>query len=102
MDAHPEPATDEQRAGVLAQDGSWAVVHLPGRRFPAVAVQGDTLGSLRDDAAEALGFLASSDVEEATETLRLLVDELDQLLGYYEQVLADRDLQVPYAVPPTR
>ncbi|ADG76015.1 conserved hypothetical protein [Cellulomonas flavigena DSM 20109] len=96
MDAHPEPTPPEEPVSVLARDGNRAVVHLPGRRFPALAVQGDTLSTLRDDAAEALELLASAEVEEATETLRLLVDDLGELLGFYEQVLGDLGMQLPY------
>lgn len=97
MDAQPEPTTQEQRADVLARDGNWAVVHLPGRRFPAVAVQGDTLSALRDETAEALEHLAADDVAEATWVLNALADRLGELLGFYEKVLGDHGLRVPYA-----
>lgn len=87
---HEEPS-------VLARDGNWAVVHLPGRRFPGVHVQGDTVAALRAQFFEAARALRRDPADlKALDELDAAVAEIDALIGYYEQVLADHGINIPY------
>jgi hypothetical protein len=88
---------EQEEAAVVARDGNWAVVHLPGRRFPGVHIQGDTFAALR---AQFLGAARAlrrdpSDLGALAE-LDAAVAEMDALLGYYEGVLADHGISIPY------
>jgi hypothetical protein len=81
----------------LFTDGSNdAVVRLPGRRFPGVLVQGDSLHILRSDVAEVLEACERGDVDEARDSAGLLLSDLDALLARYEAVLNEHEIQRPY------
>jgi hypothetical protein len=73
-----------------------AVVRLPGRRFPGVLVQGDSLRILRSDVAEVLEACERGDVEEARDSAGLLLADLDALLARYEAVLSEHEIPRPY------
>jgi len=88
-------------AVVVEPPGNWGVVHFPGRRYPALATQGDTFSTLRDSALLARDLLRSHDVEGGVAELDGLVTELSEALAYYERVLRDRGFGVPYSNPGT-
>ncbi|MEV4514750.1 hypothetical protein AB0K00_38055 [Dactylosporangium sp. NPDC049525] len=88
--------TDEQ-ARVLARGTNVAVTQLGGRAFPGIHVQGDTFSALRQQFADAADRLrpAASD-REAVEDLDYAVEEMTDILRYYESVLAAHDIRLPY------
>lgn len=63
------------------------MVRLPGRRFPGVLVQGDTLRILSADVAELVELCAAGDLEEAREAASLLQEELGAKLQRYTDAL---------------
>ena len=75
---------------LLALDGNLAVIQMPGRRFPGLLVQGDTLTSIRHvlDSVEDPSTLPS-EIQE-------LRSRLDELLSFYELVLLERGTRLPY------
>ena len=75
---------------LLALDGNLAVIQMPGRRFPGLLVQGDTLASIRHvlDSVEGPSTLPS-EIQE-------LRSRLDELLSFYELVLLERGTRLPY------
>jgi hypothetical protein len=82
-----------------------AIVRMPGRKFPGVVVQGDSLRimlGLAEDIWAAIGP-ADSDLSASAEMLR---DQLHGLLTHYEAVMAEHRLPLPYsrhnAVDPAR
>ncbi len=100
-DRGPASAPGDRSVVLLEPPGNWGVVHFSGRRFPAVAVQGDAFSALRDSALHAQERLASDDVEGCAEELEDLVATLRDALAYYERVLRDRGFTVPYGNPET-
>ncbi|MFD9115860.1 DUF6959 family protein [Streptomyces bottropensis] len=54
---------------------------MPGRRFPGVLVQGDSLHILRSDVAEVVEACERGDLEEARDSAGLLLANLDALLA---------------------
>jgi len=69
------------------------IVHLPGRRFPGVVVQGDTLNALISNLCEA------SNCDDAAERSYLLAELIEQLKGVqvlYEAALAREGMALPY------
>ncbi|GIG01008.1 DUF6959 family protein [Catellatospora citrea] len=82
---------------LLDRAGNIAVVHLPGRAFPGVHIQGDTLSVLRTQLADAARVLREAPGEaDALDELDYAVAELNDLLAYYERVLARHGMRRPY------
>ena len=98
-DRGPASAPGDQPIVLLEPPGNLGVVHFAGRRYPALAVQGDTFSALRDSALHAQERLASDDVEGCAEELEDLVATLRDALAHYERVLRDRGFNVPYGNP---
>lgn len=57
-----------------------AVVKLPGRAYPGVVVQSDTLGELASRAKEVFESLIKGDQSTATEELAYFIERLDAML----------------------
>ena len=74
------------------------IVHMPGRRFPAVAIQGDSLSSML---SAAISFMAKAkeirDEEMYYEAL-MLAERLQGHLIHYERVLEKEGFERPYAL----
>jgi predicted RNase H-like HicB family nuclease len=88
--------TDEH-ANVLARDGNVAVTQLAGRAFPGVHIQGDTFAELQRQLADAVSQLRHTrDDADAWADLDSAVEELTQMLRFYESVLEEHDVQRPY------
>ncbi len=64
-----------------------AIMRHPGRRFPGLLIQGDTLFSLYQ-----LSTRGSSHPEDLNE----LQDRLRGLLEHYKEVLAAHDIELPF------
>lgn len=81
-------------ARLLTPAVNYAVVQLPGRHFPGVVVQGDSLHSL-------VGLLENALVDE-DERLDLIAEVLDILKGAqlgYEAACATAGISLPYFKP---
>ncbi|MFF1847332.1 DUF6959 family protein [Streptomyces sp. NPDC058232] len=83
-------------AELFTDSGNNAVVRLPGRRFPGVLIQGDSLSILRSDVAEVVEAFDQGDVAGARETIGLLLDDLDALLARYSAALEVHEIPRPY------
>ncbi|MET8784298.1 hypothetical protein [Streptomyces sp. NPDC004589] len=83
-------------AELFTDGGSNAVVRLPGRRFPGVLIQGDSLRILRNDLAEVVEACERSDLAEARDSGDLLLAALDALLTRYEDALRKHGIPRPY------
>lgn len=87
-------------APIYARDGNLAVVHIPGRRFPAVAVQGDTFHTLVVQAEEVSAALLTAGVDiEIVAEVEDLVARLRAVRAFFEGVLRDKDIARPYESP---
>ncbi|MEU0028491.1 hypothetical protein [Streptomyces sp. NPDC006335] len=83
-------------AELFTPGGNNAVVRLPGRHFPGVLVQGDSLHIVRTEVAEILEACERGDLAEARDTAGLLLSGLDELLAGYEAALSDHGIRRPY------
>jgi hypothetical protein len=85
-------------AKLLTPAHNFAVVQLPGRQYPGVVVQGDSLTILINRLRDAKGALQAGRSDEA---LAMLTDELDETLkpiqALYERVLAEHGIELPYS-----
>ncbi|MFD3623119.1 DUF6959 family protein [Streptomyces sp. NPDC058698] len=83
-------------AELFTDGGNDAVVRLPGRRFPGVLMQGDSLHILRSDLAEVVESCERGDLAEARDSAGLLLASLDALLTRYADALQAHEIPRPY------
>lgn len=87
-------------APVYGRIGNLAVVQLPGRAFPAIAVQGDTFQALVAQAEGLASAILASGVEaEMAEEVVHALARLRAARDFYEGVLCDRGIGLPYTRP---
>lgn len=86
----------EVSAFILDSTSNQGVVKLPGRRFPGLVIQGDTLSILRGDIAEAADLLKAGNGASAASALGDVTERLDDLLAHYEKVLRAAGYELPY------
>jgi len=80
-------------ARLLSEPHNYAVVQLPGRSFPGVVFQGDSLHSLQE-AARALA--ERSDPDELRQEAAAIADALDEILAGYVAVVTGRGDSLPF------
>ncbi|MFC9704209.1 DUF6959 family protein [Streptomyces sp. NPDC056943] len=83
-------------AELFTDGGNDAVVRLPGRNFPGVLIQGDTLSMLRSDVAELAELCAAGDLEEARHVASLLQADLETKLRRYTDALRTHGISRPF------
>jgi hypothetical protein len=85
-------------AELLSSPSNFAVVQMPGRQFPGVVMQGDTLNAailslqsvrreLRDD--------------ETVAELEIVLDQLVDARTHYEHTCASKGIALPYSHKPS-
>ncbi|RUP11085.1 hypothetical protein [Hyphomicrobium sp.] len=79
---------------------NYAVMRHPGRRFPGILIQGDTLYSIVYNAESAKAALGRGDLKKATEEIDELVEGLRARLDHYKKVLLDHGLPLPFVETP--
>jgi hypothetical protein len=72
-----------------------AIIRHPGRVFPGVLVQGDTLRNLCKDAADLVAALERGD-PDAIEYAMDLNERLEAFLQHYQRVMEAHGLKLPY------
>lgn len=88
---------EEDGAPIVSRAGNWAVVHMPGRRFPGIQIQGDTFATMRTQLAGAARLLRNDPADpHALDEVDGVVEEMNAVLTYHEQVLAERGSKRPY------
>jgi hypothetical protein len=86
-------------AQVLSHIPNSGIVQLPGRRFPGIVMQGDTLSNVFENARFLLSeFKRLRDQERYYETL-MFAEELQAQLLHYEETLERQGIELPYTVP---
>ena len=81
----------------LFTDGSNnAVVRMPGRQFPGVVIQGDSLSAVRDGVAEIRDACRAEGADEALELAEFLLEDLDAILRRYCAALERHGLRRPF------
>jgi hypothetical protein len=83
-------------AELFTDGGNDAVVRLPGRRFPGVLIQGDSLHILRSDLAEVVEACERGDLAEAHDAAGVLLTGLDAVLTRYANALQEHAIPRPY------
>ncbi|MFF7156397.1 DUF6959 family protein [Streptomyces sp. NPDC008139] len=81
---------------LFTDGGNDAVLRLPGRKFPGVLVQGDSLSILRADVAELSELREAGDLVEASKAASLLLAGIDLLFERYTETLRLHHIQLPF------
>ena len=74
------------------------IVHMPGRRFPAIAIQGDTLSSMLSKAMEMLEKGKKYKDEDLYYSALYLAKQLRGQLAHYEEILESEGFERPYTM----
>jgi hypothetical protein len=74
-------------ASILAEVANSAVAQLPGRNFPGVVIQGDSLSAMHDALVKALSGAKNHRDEKAYYALLELAERTQGLMAAYEQTL---------------
>lgn len=82
-----------EQAKLLAREGNLAVVHLPGRHFPGLMMQGDTFHNLLEQVRMVRD---AKDPEERQDELEYAIKEMEEALEFYAKTLRAMNLQLPY------
>ncbi|WP_421704805.1 DUF6959 family protein [Aliiroseovarius sp.] len=84
----------EATVEIYADTPNAAILRHPGRRFPGLLLQGDTLNALCQDAQRLHALLPPG--SEVAEELAELRDQLTTLRDHYTATLKAHDLPLPY------
>jgi hypothetical protein len=79
---------------IFSDTSNAAIMRHPGRKFPGVLVQGDTLHTLVKGIESILSAMPSSG--EASEDLRDIHARLNGMLAHYKSVLAAHSMSLPF------
>ena len=86
-----------EMATLLSPASNYAVVQLPGRKFPGIVVQGDSAHNLLAQVStikKLASKYADEDLDAEIESLR---DLLSDVVNHYEMVCSRERIQLPYS-----
>jgi hypothetical protein len=81
---------------LFTDGGNEAVVRMPGRQFPGVLIQGDSLWSIRSDVAELRDACLAYGAGAAVDLAEFLLGDLDAILLRYTNALERHGLRKPF------
>ena len=82
---------------IYSEDSNFAIIRVPSRRFPGCVVQGDSLSILLGNAKTVWEKVKDSRDEDLVGSAQELVESLRARLDYYERVLTEHGIDLPYA-----
>jgi hypothetical protein len=89
-------ASNKVEVSVLGDLVNSPVIHFPGRKFPGVLIQGDSLKSMADLVNEIRQQLTAGDMEEASSVAEDLHGLLRSHLEIYQRAMESHGLELPY------
>jgi hypothetical protein len=89
---------NQPTASILENSGNFAIVQMPGRRFPAHVLPGDSFHILFTDVVDLVEALQSElgAEHEQVENARSILESLRERHDYYESVVAKSGGTLPY------
>jgi hypothetical protein len=85
-----------KKVELLSAPHNFAVVQLPDRSYPGVVVQGDTLNAMRQQMAKIIRLLNAGELDELSDEVRELNEQILDVLVHFEQVCESRGIKLPY------
>ncbi|HVA51327.1 MAG TPA: hypothetical protein VNH11_33605 [Pirellulales bacterium] len=89
----------EATVEILSGAINHVVLRTPGRNFPGMVIQGDSLARLYRCAADICRLAKGCGDEELAGEADALCTELGERLAFYEKVLESHGIEIPYASP---
>ena len=80
---------------VYSKASNAAVVRVPGRKFPGMVIQGDSVAIMLGLAEDIWAATEATD-SEVSASAEMLRDQLRALLTHYEAVMAEHGMSLPY------
>jgi hypothetical protein len=84
-----------ESARLLSPATNYAVVQLPGRKFPGVVFQGDSLYALEQEISK-IAIMAKQHNEEIADELKYTSEAIHDILLHYESVCKKHGISLPY------
>ncbi len=81
---------------LLSSPVNYAVVQLPGRKYPGVVFQGDSLNSLHGRLCNVLKLLDNTHSGELLAEINGICEDLSQAKAFYEDVCRIHKIELPY------
>jgi len=85
-----------ESAQLLSPSANYAVVQLPGRKFPGVVFQGDSLHSLAHKLQFVLRLAEKADHIELHSEVQDVCNSLNEVLLHYESTCMKHGIPLPY------
>ena len=85
-----------RNANLIAHKGNQALVHLEGRRYPGLTIQGDSLKVLSELVDELRSSIESARSDEIGSAMDELGDSIHGLVSGYEEMMRSAGLSLPY------
>lgn len=89
-----------EHAELFSPARNFAVVQLPGRKFPGVVFQGDSLNTLLRELKELQQLTAKYADDEIDGRLEDLTERMSEVLLHYETICTERHIPLPYPKSP--
>jgi uncharacterized protein DUF6959 len=89
----------DQTVEILSDMVNMPVLRMPGRKFPGIVIQGDTLSSLFALSNMIRSRAEQGDDAEMIDLAEELKNELAHFLQQYEQVMKSHNMVLPYVSP---
>lgn len=86
----------KEQVEIYSDASNLAVMRHPGREFPGSLIQGDSLHSLLQNVKEAKEELESGNVQEASEVIEDVIENLTYRLEHYKEVLKEHGISLPF------
>lgn len=81
---------------MLSSASNAPVIIAPGRVYPGMVIQGDTLFGFYSRAKKALAVIDKDKYRSEYDSLEVLKDSLEGLLEVYEATLNENGMSLPY------
>jgi hypothetical protein len=91
-----------EQVEIYSDETNLAVMRHPGRKFPGVLLQGDTLHALCDSADSACDAVRRAVGNAGMQELNDLRNQLQSLLSHYKAVLDEHKIRLPFSETPAK
>jgi uncharacterized protein (DUF1810 family) len=83
-------------AEILSLSGNSAVIKISERKFPAMAIQGDSMHGILESPKELKKCMELGDFSAASDEADYLVEKLLGYMSFYEKTLKEMNIERPY------
>lgn len=87
------------KAKILSNQSNSVIAPVPGRHYPGIIIQGDTVSNLFDHLREIYSFMGQfpdEQTEHIKYTILSVLENLENHLRHYECTLEQQEIKLPY------